>query len=331
MQKLIENERLPEPDESRNEKEKAEIARIQFLVADKNAPIPLDVIDKALNQMAFFVQMRIVWTWHGAIFACGNHGNGTTGTNQGQKGVGIIAGIGNHILGAASCQQSWRLRTIMALTRREDKVQWQAQRIDDDMDLCAEAPTAATKRLGLLSPFGGGCPCRTGMGTNHRTIQQQAFQVRLFGTTEKERFPDAGFFPARKALVDTVPFAVAFRQFTPLTPSASDPQHPLHKAPTGAALADINPRTAMQKAQDVPPLAVLQATTGLRRLLLVPLAFPLHHGIRTYDLEHSLLVFVFRLRLLRFVLTFPLRFVSLPFATLLQGAWQPYFSNVNEA
>ena len=63
------------------------------------------------------------------------------------------------------------------------------------------------------------------MGSHEGTIKHEG-GVRAVGREgRKHPFPHARPCPARKALLDTLPFAIALWQIAPARPAAENPQH----------------------------------------------------------------------------------------------------------
>src|SRR5439155_23966054 len=77
-------------------------------------------------------------------------------------GSGIIAFVRNYIVGVSSGQQRRRLGDIITLSTREHKIQWVAQRINNQMNLGAETGFTASQRLLRLPPLTWGAPAAQG-------------------------------------------------------------------------------------------------------------------------------------------------------------------------
>ena len=107
----------------------------------------LDLVDETLNQMTFLIEMHIIVVWLQAILSGWNHGYSALHRNHVEKGLGIIALVGNEKVTAAIGQQGSALRNIMLLPRREQESQRIAQCIDGGVDFRTQPGAATPDRL----------------------------------------------------------------------------------------------------------------------------------------------------------------------------------------
>ena len=98
----------------------------------------------------------------------------TASLNGLDEGLAVIPLVPNERLGSRWRQFEKRpgLADIAGLPSRQHKVQRQAQGVGEYMDLGAEPTPRPTQRLGVSSASSG--PGGTGMGANHRGIDQKA-------------------------------------------------------------------------------------------------------------------------------------------------------------
>ena len=87
------------------------------------------------------------------------------------------------------------------------------------------------------------------MSANHCAVENQRFQVWVLHTKLMECFPNAHLAPARKALVDRIPFAIRLWQQSPLRTTAGDPEHAFDKATTLRFIPNVDVGTGMQECQ----------------------------------------------------------------------------------
>jgi len=111
----------------------------------------LDLVHKALHQMALAVEPFIILGRQFAPAAGWNNGYGSLLQHRLTKVIGIVAFIRNHILAGEAGNQVFRLGDIIALSTRQRKAQRITQRIDRHMDFGAEPTPAASEGLGGLS------------------------------------------------------------------------------------------------------------------------------------------------------------------------------------
>jgi len=104
--------------------------------------------------MPFLVPMSVVFSLLFAISARWNDHFHLRG-HQGPDKIGVIIGpVGNQALELQLSHQRFCLGNVMALTTRQAKAQWVAQRIHAHMDFGAEpAPAPAEGLFGLAAPF----------------------------------------------------------------------------------------------------------------------------------------------------------------------------------
>src|SRR5262249_23804636 len=139
------------------------------------------------------------------------------------KGSGVIAFIGNHVLRLAALQERRALGDIVGLPSGEYEVKWITQSIDHDMDFSAEAAPTPSKRLFCLFRFFDGGACGTRMCPNGRTIQEQALTIGIVSKVRMHLLKDTAVTPTSKAFVDAIPLAIAFWNQFPLGATTNQP------------------------------------------------------------------------------------------------------------
>ena len=135
---------LTEPDESSRKGQETKVSFIEFLIAREDAAELLELVDATLNQVAFFVQMSIIGAHFFAILLGWYDSNRTHVGDDGQEGFGIVTFVGNHMVTAPAVKQSKRLCDVLSLAASQDKGEWIAQCVDQQMNLGAKSTATAT-------------------------------------------------------------------------------------------------------------------------------------------------------------------------------------------
>ena len=126
-----------------------------------------DLVDETLNQMAFFVEMPIVFPALLAIPARRDDGLCFFVNDHLDEIVSIVRAISNYAIKVVIGDQCICLRDVVSLTAGQKKPHWIAQSIDTHVDLGAESPSAAPKGLFCLptaffdAPAAQGCALTT--------------------------------------------------------------------------------------------------------------------------------------------------------------------------
>lgn len=114
----------------------------------------LDFVHKTLDQMPFFVNMRVIFTHHLAIFSWRNDGLDAFLCQKMQKIIGIIATVGNEPGKRKVGHQRVRLRHVMPLAAGQKKAQRVPQGVHGHMNFGTKpAPTAAQRLFCLSAVF----------------------------------------------------------------------------------------------------------------------------------------------------------------------------------
>jgi hypothetical protein len=111
----------------------------------------LDLIDKTLDQMAFFIPMFVIITQLFAPDPWRNNRLGLFVGNQQQKIVRITRFVGQQAVKRVIVCQCLSLGSIMPLSSGQNETQRIPQRIHTNVDFGAEATAAATKSLFSLT------------------------------------------------------------------------------------------------------------------------------------------------------------------------------------
>ena len=78
------------------------------------------------------------------------------------------------------------------------------------------------------------------MSANDRAINEQVFEVWVSGAKLMQLLEDASFGPAGKAFIDGIPVAVFYREQSPLSTRARNPEDGGEEAATLPLRADVN-------------------------------------------------------------------------------------------
>src|SRR5690606_19397656 len=107
----------------------------------------LDLIDKALDQMAFTIHPAVVFAQHfGALMRWDDRFN-TAVQQIVDEMCCRVASICDQAFKIEPFEQILRLGDVVSLTRSQAKTQGVAQAIHDHMDFGGEAPSTASQRL----------------------------------------------------------------------------------------------------------------------------------------------------------------------------------------
>ena len=143
------------------------------------------------------------------------------------KPVGIIPFVRDHILALITGDQHIRLGDVMHVSAGQDKPQGIAETVHAHVDLRAETAAAAAQGQGFLpAPFWG-CASGTGVGPDHRAVNDELLHIRVVSEAMVHLSPDAAVGPTGKSLVHAVPMPIRGRQQPPLgRRSGSSTGHP---------------------------------------------------------------------------------------------------------
>ena len=116
----------------------------KFVVPGENASIPFDLVDEALDQVAFLIEMPVIVPLFAAVFLGRNDCLGTAISNRLEQCVDIVGSVGNQMRELKGVDQRLGLCAVMAFSAGQNETEWIAQCIDKDVNLGAEsAPTPA--------------------------------------------------------------------------------------------------------------------------------------------------------------------------------------------
>ena len=184
-----------------------------FFVACGDSSVMLDGVELSLDEIALGVECEVAgpfdlsgrsWRYHsldGAYFKAVD------------EAVGIIALVGEQDSRLDLGRQRFRLGDVVSVATGEAERQWIAERVNDHVDFCRE--TTARAADGLVAPPYLRAPALCWCAL---TMVASIIAYSLSGSSAKvlKRFlPNPARRPARKALVDVLPVAEAFRQITP--------------------------------------------------------------------------------------------------------------------
>ena len=118
----------------------------KLVKARKDPTVVLQLVDEALHQMPLAIPMAVILSllfrsrmrWDHRFCSALNH--------PFNQLLPSIAPISDHPLEAQSCQQGWRVRTVVALTCCQEQAQRIAQPVHQNMQFGAEAASASSQR-----------------------------------------------------------------------------------------------------------------------------------------------------------------------------------------
>lgn len=121
-----------------------------FVVAGCNRPELLELAEEILDQVALFVEFSIEVAWRQAVWSRRDYG-GFASCRQGVEysAIGIEGAICDQQVGGHMRQQRIGPGQVVRLSRRQQKAQRIAERVDQRMDLGAQTAAAAAKGLVL--------------------------------------------------------------------------------------------------------------------------------------------------------------------------------------
>ena len=96
------------------------------------------------------------------------------------------------------------------------------------------------------------------MGTDDGTVNDQVLHIWIINEAGMHLLPDAVVAPASKPLVHAVPFAILFRQQTPLGTAPRNPEDAFDEATTTCLASNVYIGRRPQEAQDLGPLFIGQ-------------------------------------------------------------------------
>jgi hypothetical protein len=187
----------------------------------------LDFVEEALDQMAFTVQVMVIVTRLFAVATRRNNRGSLMFKNKSQQIITVIATVSQEVGKAQAIQERLGLRDVMPLSASEPKPQGITQAIYTDVDFGAEATSAASQGLILLSTSFFDAPAAHGWA-------RMTLLSSISGKVAEHLLPHASFTPAGKALIHAIPFTIRLWQQAPLCPATTDPQYCFDEAPTAA-------------------------------------------------------------------------------------------------
>ncbi len=218
---------------------------------------------KAFDQIALTVQRTVITTLNLAVRAWRNDGLGSTCANAFDKGVRVIALVGDDRLAAQSVDQILRARNIGHLSFGKNQSQRATTRIHSQMNLGAQSSARSPERLGSVffrAPAECWCARMTVQSISTCSSSPACASTRATRSQTPLR-------RHREADVCRMPSSELLGQITPRTARARDPQHGLDEQPIVCAMPAHITRLARNNAlQKFPYLIGRQHSTHLDRL-----------------------------------------------------------------
>src|SRR3954453_22046687 len=162
--------------------------------------------------------------------------------------------FGDQRLGLHVGQQVIGADEIMRLAARQMKADRVAKRIDEGMDLGAQAAARAADRLVFARIFSGAGAVL--MGTYDGAVDHRIFGVSVPGQALKDPLPDAGSGPAAEAAMDVLAVTKARRQIAPGDAGAIAVEDGIDKQAVVRGSHANRTRPAGQQIPDPLPLVV---------------------------------------------------------------------------
>jgi hypothetical protein len=125
----------------------------QLVISCCDTPELLELIEKALDEIALFIEINVIGTLDFAVafgrdddfaFACGN---------LLMQVIGIVAFVGDGGCGGKSVDEFVCMGDIVLLSGAADQPDRIAQGVSRDMDFGAQTPSGAAQALGMRPPF----------------------------------------------------------------------------------------------------------------------------------------------------------------------------------
>lgn len=118
-----------------------------LVVAGGEAAEVLELAGEALDHMALVVEMAVVGDDAGPARMRRDHRFGAEGRDRGADAIGVVGGIGDHVLGRLALEQGLSLRGVVRLARGEGDADELAEGVDEPVELAAQAAARTAKRL----------------------------------------------------------------------------------------------------------------------------------------------------------------------------------------
>ena len=92
------------PEQDSDKSKEASVAVVELIKTGKDTPKPLNLVEEALNQMAFFVKMLVIVTWLEAMLAGRDDWDGAHGSNLKHQLVVVIPLVSDDMVAAVALQ-----------------------------------------------------------------------------------------------------------------------------------------------------------------------------------------------------------------------------------
>ncbi len=129
-----------------------------LFVAGGHAPVVVDLVPKALDQIAILRPLSVVGPRLRCVLPARDHRFAATRRDEVYQLFAVDAIVADYHLEGDLWQQGFRLGHIGVLARRQHGFHRQAQAVHGCVDLGAKAAPAAAQRLGLRSAVFLGAP-----------------------------------------------------------------------------------------------------------------------------------------------------------------------------
>ena len=132
-----------EPDGSGGEVNGSEKISGGFVIAGGDCPELLDLAEEILDQMARFVEFSVKFARYDPVWP-GRDDGGFASRRQWVKysAIGIEGAVGDQQIGGHVRQQRIGAGQVVRVSRRQQQAHRIAERVDQGMDLCAQAAAA---------------------------------------------------------------------------------------------------------------------------------------------------------------------------------------------
>ena len=113
----------------------------------------LDFVEEPLDQIAFPIDVLVVWDCLRSRAGRWDHSLGARLGNAGAKAIGVIALVSQELIKRQAAYQILRLEDVIDLACGQNEANGIAERIDACTDLGTQAATRTPDRLTFAPPF----------------------------------------------------------------------------------------------------------------------------------------------------------------------------------
>ena len=123
------------------------------VIAGGEAATVFEPIEGAFNPVAVLVERPVIGPGHPAACSWRNDWRGALAFNAFNECLTIIGFVGNDVAGAETREESYRLRTIVALSSSHNKAYGSPLTIHGEMNLCRQSASGPPHSRVQVPPF----------------------------------------------------------------------------------------------------------------------------------------------------------------------------------